>query len=215
MAKEFEAALKGFGGDVVAMVPYNESQTSYRAEVNAARGADPDSLFFVSYPADGATLMREWFSFGGTDNVVLSNALRADEFVDAVGGQFLTKAVGIDNAQTEHPSVEAFNAEFQAKFDRPAQGPGLHLVYEAVAVTLLAMQAAGEATGEAIRDNIRMITSPNGTQFHPGLDGLRQGLDVIKAGQSVRYVGATGPLQFDEHAWSGASTMAPWPNRVS
>jgi branched-chain amino acid transport system substrate-binding protein len=193
MAKEFEAAFAGFGGAVSAMVPYNESQTSYRAEVNQAMGAEPDSLFFISYPADGATLMREWFSFGGTDNLVLSNALRADEFVNAIGARFLTKAVGIDNAQVEHPSVEAFNREFEAKFGKPPQGPGLHLVYDAVAVTLLAAQAAETVTGLTIRDNIRVITSPD------GVEGLTQALNLIKQGETIRYVGATGPLQFDEN----------------
>ena len=58
------------------MTPYNQDQASYRTEINSALADKPDSLFLVAFPADGATALREWISFGGTQNLILSNDRR-------------------------------------------------------------------------------------------------------------------------------------------
>ncbi|HEV8675197.1 MAG TPA: ABC transporter substrate-binding protein [Methylomirabilota bacterium] len=199
LAKDFTRALQKLGGAVVLSIPYQENQPSYRAEVTRALAATPDSIYLVAFPQDGATLAREWISFGGTQNIILNNALRADQFLKAVGARFLQNAYGMDNAQVAGPSVDAFNQAYQAKFGSPPNGPGLHTVYDAVAVTALAMQAAKTLTGTEIRDNIRRVTGPTGTPVSTGVEGLRRGLELLRGGQAIRYTGATGPIQFDAY----------------
>jgi branched-chain amino acid transport system substrate-binding protein len=199
LSKQFKAATEALGGKVGNMVAYNQEQASYRAEVNAALQGEPDALFLIAFPADGATAAREWISFGGSQNMLLSNALRADEFVNAVGGQYLVNAVGIDNAQVEGPSVDAFNAGWQAKFGGEPNGPGLHTMYDAAAVALLAMEQGGSADGTVVRDNIRKITGGEGEEINPGVEGFKKAKELIAAGKPVRYVGATGPITFDAY----------------
>jgi branched-chain amino acid transport system substrate-binding protein len=199
MAKDFARAFQKLGGSVAASLPYQENQPSYRAEVNRALGAGPDSVYLVAFPQDGATIAREWLSFGGTQNLLLNNALRANEFLKAVGAKFLQNAYGLDTAQVSGPSVDGFNQAFQAKFGSAPNGPGLHTVYDAVVVVALAMQASKTISGTEIRDNIRRVTAPGGTPVSTGVDGIRKGLDLLRGGQAVRYVGATGPVTFDEH----------------
>jgi branched-chain amino acid transport system substrate-binding protein len=116
-----------------------------------------------------------------------------------VGAKFLQSAYGVDTAQVSGPSVDGFNQAFQAKFGSAPNGPGLHTVYDAVVVVALAMQASKTISGTEIRDNIRRVTAPGGTQVSTGVDGIKKGLDLLRAGQAVRYVGATGPVTFDEH----------------
>ncbi len=199
MANAFAEGIKVGGGEVTAMIPYNQEQASYRAEVTQALRDDPDSLFLVAFPADGATALREWLSLGGPQNLLLSNALRASEFVDAVGAKFLTTAVGLDNAQVAGPSVDAFNASWQEKFGEPPAGPGLHTMYDAAAVALLATQAAGTYDGTAIRDMVRQITGPGGEVVNPGVEGFKRAHEILAAGARITYVGATGPISFDEN----------------
>ena len=55
-AKQYKVDLEKLGVKVVAMIPYNEKQQSYRAEVTQALGSEPDSLYLVAFPVDGATL---------------------------------------------------------------------------------------------------------------------------------------------------------------
>lgn len=199
MANAFTRAMEANGGEVAALVPYNQEQASYRAEVTQALRDDPDSLFLVAFPADGATALREWISLGGQQNILLSNAMRASEFVDAVGARFLTDAVGIDNSQVSGPSVDAFNAGWEEKFGEQPSGPGLHSLYDAAAVALLAAEAAGTYEGQAIRDKVREITGPGGEVVNPGVEGFARAKQIIAEGGKISYVGATGPISFDEN----------------
>ena len=147
VAPDAKKAIEKLGGNVVGMVAYNENQSSYRSEVNKALSLEPDSLVLVGLSQDGTIILREWFSLGGTPNVILHNTLRSMDVVKGIGERFLTKAVGVDNGQASGPTAEAFNKDFTAAYNRPAVGPGLHTMYDAVAVTLLAMQAAPKLDG--------------------------------------------------------------------
>jgi branched-chain amino acid transport system substrate-binding protein len=199
LAKRFEQDLPKLGGSITKMVAYNESQQSYRAEVTAAMEGDPDSLFLVAFPVDGATITREWISLGGTGNLVVNNSLRSADYLEAVGSKHLAGLVGYDSAQPRTESVATFNAMFEARFDGPPDGPGLHSMFDAVTVVLLAMEAAEEIDGTTVRDNIRKVTAADGESVHPGPEGIAKARELIAAGKSIRYVGATGPLQFDEN----------------
>jgi len=198
-APDAKLALEKLGGNVAGMIAYNENQPSYRAEVQRALALDPDSMILIGLSQDGTVVLRDWFALGGTQNVILHNTMRSMDVIKGVGEKFLTKAVGVDNGQASGPSAEAFNKAFQEAYNRPAVGPGLHTMYDAVAVTLLAMQAAPRLDGPSIRDALRAVQDPAGTEVLPGVDGLKKGIDALKAGQKIRYVGATGPFRFDRN----------------
>ncbi len=199
LLRDLEKAIGTLGGKIAGAIPYNENQPSYRTEVNQALALKGDALILIAFSQDGATLAREWISLGGTQNLVLHNTLRSQDFINAVGPRFLTKAAGIDNAQVAGPSVDAFNAGFKAKFNRDPVGPGLHTVYDSAVVTALAMQQAATLDGTAIRDALRQVQDPAGEVVVPGVEGIKKGLEAIKAGRKVRYVGATGPFTFDKN----------------
>ncbi len=199
LANRFEQDIAKLGGSITSMVAYNESQQSYRAEVTKALEGNPDSLFLVAFPVDGSTITREWLALGGTDNLIVNNSLRSDDYFAAVGSQYLQNLQGYDSAQPRLPSVASFNEMFEARFDSPPNGPGLHSVYDAVTVVLLAMEASEEITGDNIRDNIRLVTSPDGVEVHPGPEGIARAKELLAEGQTIRYVGATGALSFDRN----------------
>ena len=116
-----------------------------------------------------------------------------------MGPKHLTHLVGYDSAQPRTDSVATFNTMFEARFDGPPDGPGLHSMFDAVTVVLLAMEAADEIDGTTVRDNIRKVTAADGEPVHPGPEGVRKAKELLAAGKSIRYVGATGPLRFDEN----------------
>jgi neutral amino acid transport system substrate-binding protein len=198
-APDAKAALEKLGGKVAGVVPYAENQPSYRAEVQKALALNPDSLILIGLSADGTTILRDWFSLGGTQNVILHNTMRSPDVIKNVGERFLAKAVGVDNGQASGPSADAFNKDFQEAYGRPAVGPGLHTMYDATAITLLAMQAAAKLDGASIRDALRAVQDPNGVEVRSGVEGLKAGLDALKAGRKIRYVGATGAFRFDRN----------------
>jgi ABC-type branched-subunit amino acid transport system substrate-binding protein len=207
IAEQFKQDLEKLGGTVTAMVTYNESQPSYRTEVTSALEGDPDSLYLVAFPVDGATITREWLQLGGTGNLVVNNSLRSDDYLQAVGSEHLANLIGYDSAPPRTESANAFNALFQERFDGPPDGPGLHSMFDAVTVVLLAMEASDQISGTSIRDNIRKVTSPDGIEVHPGAENMAKAKQLLADGQTIRYVGATGPFQFDEWGDVSAPTL--------
>ncbi|WP_342361742.1 ABC transporter substrate-binding protein [Terrarubrum flagellatum] len=208
MVKDFTKAMEKLGGKVVKTVAYNENQPSYRAEVNVALAEKPDAVFFVAFPQDGATMTREWISLGGTQNMILNNSLRSPEYVKSVGAKFLQNAFGMDNASVAGPTVDAFKQSFQAKYNQSADGPGIYNQYDAVMVLGLAMNIAPTLTGEAIRDSIRKVHTPGGTIVGTGPEEFKKAIALIKEGKPIKYVGATGPLEFDANGdVSGAALI--------
>src|SRR4029077_5060545 len=75
MYSEFARAYKALGGQIVSVTPYNEKQSSYQSEVPAAVGGDPDGLYLISYPVDGATIARSWISQGGVAKFLLNDGM--------------------------------------------------------------------------------------------------------------------------------------------
>jgi branched-chain amino acid transport system substrate-binding protein len=193
----YKQAVGKLGGEIAVEVPYNDNQTSYRAEVTRALAAKPESMLLIGFPKDAVTIVREWLSLGGPKRVALNNSMRTLDFVNGVGAQFVEDFFGMDNAQVASPHVEAFNKAFEDKFKTDSKGPGVHTQYDAVMVIGLAMNIARELTGPAIKDAIRQVHAANGTPVGTGPAEYKKALDLIKAGRPIKYSGATGPIEFD------------------
>ncbi len=199
LVKDFTRATEAFGGKVVKAVGFNENQASYRAEVASALAEKPDAMFLVAFPQDGATIAREWISLGGTQNLILNNALRSADFVKAVGEKYLARAFGTDNASAGGPSVDVFRQAFEAEFKTSASGPGIYNEYDAVMVLGLAMNIAPDLSGPAIRDAIRKVHASGGEPVATGPEEFRKAVGLIAKGAPIRYFGATGPVEFDAY----------------
>src|SRR5277367_5807410 len=86
--KEFARAYKSLGGVIVSVTPYNEKQSSYQAEATAAMAGDPDGLYLISTPVDGATIARAWISQGGAAKFLLNDGMNSPDFISSVGAKY-------------------------------------------------------------------------------------------------------------------------------
>jgi len=197
MTKFVKLALPKLGGEIVAEVPYNDNQPSYRAEVTKALAAKPESLLLVGFPKDAVTIVREWLSLGGSQNIALNNSMRVMDFVNGVGPKFLNESFGMDNAQVDGPTVDAFNKAFEAKYKYDSKGPGVHTQYDAMMAIALAMNIAKDLTGPSIKDAVRQIHTAGGAQVGTGPEEFKKAVALIKEGKPIKYYGATGPIEFD------------------
>lgn len=197
MTRFIKQALPKLGGEFVVEVPYNDNQPSYRAEVTKALASKPESLLLIGFPKDAVTIVREWLSLGGSQQIALNNSMRVMDFVNGVGPKFLNELFGMDNAQVAGPTVDAFNKAFQEKYKTDSAGPGVHTQYDAVMVLGLAMNIAKDLTGPSIKDAVRMVHTAGGTQVGTGADEFKKATALIKDGKPIKYFGATGPIEFD------------------
>ncbi|WP_428528408.1 ABC transporter substrate-binding protein [Roseibium sp.] len=194
IAADFAAA----GVEVTANVAINDAQPSYRAEVTEALTSQPDALYLALYPTEGKSAVREWISLGGTQNMILANSLKSDEFRDSVGLQYLGNALGTDTASPRVESADAFKAAYEAKFGSQPNGPGLANSYDAAMIALLAMEAAGkDASGADIAAAVVKVTDPNGTAITADTAGFKAAKTTLAEGGTVMYQGATGNVRFD------------------
>lgn len=194
IARDFEA----LGITVTASVAINDGQPSYRAEVTQALSGSPEALYLGLYPAEGTAAVREWLSLGGTQNMIMANSLKSDDFRENVGLQYLGSALGTDTASPRVASADAFVAAYINRFDSEPNGPGLANSYDATMIALLAMEAAGkDATGDQIAASVASVTDPNGTPVTADTAGFAAARDVLAGGGTVMYQGATGNVRFD------------------
>ena len=197
MLRFYKAAVAKLGGDVIAEVPYNDNQPSYRAEVTRALAAKPESMLLIAFPKDAVTIVREWLSLGGPKQIALNNSMRTMDFVNGVGAKFVEDFFGMDNAQVAGPHVDAFNKSFEEKFKTDSKGPGVHTQYDALMVMALAMNIAKDLSGPAIKDAVRRVHASNGAAVGTGPAEFKKAIELVKAGKPIKYFGATGPIEFD------------------
>ena len=201
MVAEFSRTYQGLGGTITSVTPYNESQSSYNPEVAAAMAGDPKALYLIAYPSDGATVARTWISQGGPQMFLLNDGMNSSEFIEAVGAEYLNDAYGTSSGTTTTPSTEYFASVYSdftgGEFDH--QAPAADRAYDAAAIVGLAVAKAGSTEPDAIRDSIRAVLDPAGEVIHAGPEQFAHALELIAAGQPIRYVGVIGAVQFDEY----------------
>ena len=142
--------------------------------------------------------MREWISLGGTQNMIMANSLKSDEFRENVGLQYLGNALGTDTASPRSESADAFRAAYVERFGSEPNGPGLANSYDAAMIALLAMEAAGkDASGADVAAAVARVTDPAGTPVSADTAGFTEAKAVLAGGGNVMYQGATGNVRFD------------------
>ncbi len=208
IGKLVAADLATLGIEVTTSAAINDAQASYRAEVTSVLKTKPEAVYLALYPTEGISLVREWLSLGGTQEFIAANSLKSDEFRDGVGMQYLTKLIGHDSAPPRTDSADTFTEMYKAKFDAEPNGPGLPNSYDAVMISLLAMDAAPELTGAAIAASVPRVTDPVGTPIFPDVEGLAKARELLNEGKNISYQGATGAVVFDAHGDVSAPAVA-------
>jgi ABC-type branched-subunit amino acid transport system substrate-binding protein len=199
MFAEFARAYKALGGQIVSVTPYNEKQSSYQSEVTAAMAGDPDGLYLISYPVDGATIARSWISQGGVAKFLLNDGMNSPDFIESVGAKYLDEAYGTSSGTNPTASTEYFNANYKAFSNIDPSNPAADRSYDAGAIVGLAIAAAPTPDPESIREAIYKIEDPNGAVIHAGKEEFAKALALLKDGKPIRYEGVIGPVAFDKY----------------
>lgn len=200
MVNEFRRAYVALGGTIISTTPYNQGQASYAPEVTNALRGDPPALYLVSYPGDGTTIARTWIQQGGPATFLLNDGMNSADFIRDVGPRFLNNAFGTSSGTVTTPSTEYFARAYPPMSGGFGAGaPAADRAFDAAAILGLAIAKAGRFEAAAIRDAIRQVTAPGGTEIHAGPEGFARGLELIRAGQAIRYIGVIGPVEFDSN----------------
>jgi ABC-type branched-subunit amino acid transport system substrate-binding protein len=209
LSKVFTSTFQARGGTVVFNQQFVEHQSSYLGLLGQAYQTNPQAILLVGYAVDSAQIIRDYnsnFSSKGTF-WFFTDGDEDQNFVQAAGpSSFTFQHEGSGPSNKKGPQYDSFAAAFLARYDRPVEvGSTAANYYDATYLVALALQKAGQATGAAIRDNLRAVSNPPGVQIGPGQ--WPAALAVLQAGGTVNYDGASGPVDLNG---DGEPSSAPY-----
>lgn len=198
-----EALVKAFqarGGTVLEDVSYPPNETSFRSALERVNRSNPDVIVPIPLAEDGLLLIKQAFQLGIEKLRLWPSSIKNQEFVDdlvkTLGKDALEGIKGTFPSVPQSLSAKRYAAQYQQRFGE-APTPFTANVYDSLFVIALAIQAAGKATGPAIRGALRTIANPPGQAV--GVDEFAKAKDLLGQGKAINYSGASGPVDFDEH----------------
>ena len=207
LSNAFARSFQLRGGTVHAQVPHPEEvQPTYKSQLAVALKDDPDILVCCSYPGHTATFLKESRDVFGYTNWQFVDGNKSEKVLSAVGAGDLAGKMG--TAPGSDPSLAAyqnFESAFKSAFDHDRIPPFTNSAYDAGAAIGLAVaravaNGASELDGRTIRDNLRPVSNPGGTEVAGGkVENFAQAMEMIRKGQDVNYSGAAGACDFDDN----------------
>ena len=186
LADSIATNFKAMGGTVTISVPHEDGKGDYSAEVAALAAAGGDVLVVAGYLDQGGKgIIQASLDTGAFETFLLPDGMIGDSLVEAIGadlnGSFGT-VPGTDSTGAATFADMAGAAGFKA-------GPFTGEAYDAAALIMLAMQAAGSGDSARLKDHVMAVANAPGEKIHPG--ELAKGLGIIAGGGDVDYVGAS------------------------
>ena len=187
LADSFQAAYEAAGGTVTINASHEDGKADYSAEVAALAAAGGDRLVVAGYVDQGGSgIVRAALDSGAFDTFHFPDGMVSAKLLENFGSE-------VDGSSGAHPSPSAELADAYAKLVNGAfdtTSPFTPESYDAAALIMLAMQAAGSTDPQAYKDKVLDVANAPGEKINVG--ELAKGLEILAAGGDIDYVGATG-----------------------
>jgi ABC-type branched-subunit amino acid transport system substrate-binding protein len=208
LATAFSEAYEERGGSVAASLAYEPGNASYRGELQNAATDGSEALVLIGYPENGVAILRQALEGGFFQQFVFTDGMKTPDIVDAVGAQFMNGSIGTaPQAVADSPAAAAFTEAYEAEFGELPPKPFIDSAYDAAFLLALAIEHAGSTDRTAVRDALRGVANPPGTEILPG--EWEKAKQAIADGEDIDYVGAAGSQNFDENG-DVPGTFAFW-----
>jgi branched-chain amino acid transport system substrate-binding protein len=188
-----EAASESFEGETLNMVAYSQATSDYTSTLDSVFEGDPEAVGTVMYPGNGRTILQQWNQggYGGQwvgAEAILSPQLLSD-LSDVVEGMYIT------SPQTANS--ETFQSNMGGTGNITQFAPH---AYDATYLMGFAMEAAGEASGTGIAQNVRSVSRPNGDgDTAVSVGEFEAGAEAIRNGENIDYNGASGSVDLNQN----------------
>jgi branched-chain amino acid transport system substrate-binding protein len=202
-------ALQHFG-KTVKNFPIHLGASSYRTEVQSMLNYKPDVILTEALGSAG-TYLGEAKELNGGQTIPF---IGTSATIDPAWFKDVTSTIGVNDVVQYYRGVDLgytfsgtaydeFKSNLQAAASTFADAPKygqrgstLHL-YDGIIMTALAMVATNSKDPTVYNPKIKEIA--NGTSGATEVHTYKEGLDALKAGKSIRYVGAAGQNNFDQY----------------
>ena len=186
LAEAIATAFTAKGGTITISAAHEDGKADYTAEVGALAAAGGDILIVAGYLDQGGVgVIRAALDTGAFSLFELPGGMIGDNLTAALG-------TAIDGsfgqvAGTDAPGMKILADSSGGKFD--VNSPYTPESYDAAALIMLAMQAAGSSKSTEFAPKIMDLANAPGEKIYPG--ELAKALELVKAGTDIDYVGAS------------------------
>ncbi len=204
------AGWKKLGGQIVANINLALDQPDYTAEASQIAKAHPDVILTEMDPQSASTFLRDYQQIAPLPPIVGSTVTLDAQWLNTVaktiGPSNLRRVMAGIRAYTPPtgPAWHAYYAALHAAASKiqggPAQynnDPYVEAYYDSFNIMALAMVLAKSTDPSKWNASITSITNPR-----PGavaVSTYAQGVQALKQGKSIRYVGAQGAVNLDRY----------------
>ncbi len=186
LADSFASAFEAAGGTITISAAHEDGKADYTAEVGALASAGGERLVVAGYVDQGGNgIVRAALDSGAFDSFhfpdgMIGSKLEADFGTDIEGST--GQLPGTDSA-----GATTFTEMVGDAFD--VTSPYTGESYDAAALLMLAMQAAGSVEPGDYKSKIMDVANAPGEQIFPG--ELGKALEMLAEGREINYEGAT------------------------
>ena len=188
LADSFQAAFEAAGGTVTLSAPHEDGKGDYSAEVAALSASGGEELAVFGYLDQGGRgIIQAALDAGAYDRFILADGMTGQPLIDAIGADEMAGSFGTlpGSESAGAKGYISFAAENGVNGEAPFGGES----YDAAALLMLAMQAAGSADRAGIAAQVMGVANAPGEKIYPG--ELAKGLEILANGGEVDYEGAT------------------------
>ncbi|WP_428925316.1 ABC transporter substrate-binding protein [Marinibacterium sp. SX1] len=186
LADSFQAAYEAAGGTVTINAAHEDGKADYSAEVGALAAAGGDRLVVAGYVDQGGSgVVRAALDSGAFDTFHFPDGMISAQLEANFGDE-------IEGSTGQHPGTDSEGATIFAELVGDAfdsTSPFTPESYDAAALMLLAMQAAGSSDPSVYKDKVMEVANAPGEPILPG--ELAKALEILAQGGDVDYIGAT------------------------
>jgi neutral amino acid transport system substrate-binding protein len=202
----FIEAFEALGGTVLnksypTRYPPEANTLTYEAlEAFLPYEGEPDAVVAALDDQGGALLLTSAYEVGVTEGtpILLAGNIQPRSLLEEIGKTYDGKDV-LQGAFGAVPraSGPALDNLLELWKQRLGGTPGAYVAHtwDAVALLMLAAQAAESNDGALIKEQLAMVANPPGVE----VTNICTGLKFLKSGQDIDYQGAGSNLDLDEH----------------
>jgi len=187
------------GGANVTTYAFPENETNFSSIVDKVVAAKPDAVALISYDESKKAIPAfQAKGFDGSKFYLVDGNLF--DYSKEAFASYLNGSKGTTPGKDASASFKSRLAASYKKYTGKTLGNNFSYgaeTYDAVVLTAIAAQAAGKATGEAIKSQLTNISLAG--KGKTTVTSFSAALKAIKAGKKVNYDGFSGPIEFDEN----------------
>lgn len=178
------------GGVVTISASHDDGKADYSAEVSALASAGGDVLVVAGYLDQGGKgIIQAALDTGAFSTFYLPGGMIGESLPQAIGPALDGSYGDITSSDAEgNVMLKDIAAKATPPFDSGSAYSSE--AYDAAALIMLAMQAAGSTDSKVYKDKVMEVANAPGEKINPG--ELGKALELISQGVDIDYQGATG-----------------------